>query len=280
MMRIVAKEEVVPNVHRMVIDAPLIARKVKPGNFIIVMPDEVGERIPLSVSDWDAEKGTVTVFFLEVGVSTMKMAQMSARDELYSVVGPLGKPATLQNWGTVFLGGGCYGIGAIYPIARALKQMGNRVVVAIEARSEYLLYNLEELGSVADELLLGTSDGSAGVKGKVWDIAGTVLERENVNAAYFVGCTFMMMNSSNATKDKGTKAFVALNALMLDGTGMCGCCRVSVDGQTKFACVDGPEFDGHKVDWEELFQRKGMYADKEVVAYQYHTCRALEGRCD
>lgn len=277
MKRIVEKEELVPNIHRMEIEAPLIADKARAGQFVIVMPDEKGERVPFTISDWDAEKGTVTIFFLEVGVTTMKLAEKRAGEDLYALVGPLGKPATIEEFGTVLLGGGCYGIGGIWPIARALKRKGNRIITLIEGRSENLLYQRDELRSVSDIYLEGTSDNSLR-GGKVQHIYDELRARgERIDAAYFIGCSFMMMNCSNVTRDDEIKTFVAMNSIMVDGTGMCGCCRVSVGGDTKFACVDGPEFDGHLVDWEELFYRKSAYVPDEIMAYQHHLCRALEG---
>lgn len=271
MNQIVKSEEVVPNVHLIEIDAPRIAKKAKPGQFIIVMADEVGERIPLTISDWDAEKGTITLYMLEAGISTMKIAKLGEGDHLYSLVGPLGKQTEIKNYGTVLLGGGCYGIGAIYPLAKALKAAGNRVITVIEARSGFLFYLQKELADVSDALYTCTSDGTEGTKGKVADVVETLVKDEKpIDLAYFVGCTFMMMQSAKATRPFDIKTLVALNSIMVDGTGMCGCCRVSVDGKTRFACVDGPEFDGHQVDWEELFQRKGVYMPDEMLAFQYH----------
>ncbi len=275
MNKVIERTELVPNVHKMVIEAPLLSKKVKPGQFIIIMADEKGERIPISVGDWDEKAGTVTIFFLEAGVSTMKLAQKRAGDDLHAVVGPLGHPAKIGKYGTVVLGGGCYGIGGITSIARAMKAAGNKVIVIIEARSKYLLYNQEVLRQIADEYIETTSDGSSGIRGKVQDVVQYITNQKKVDLAYFIGCTFMMMNCSNATKGKHLKTMVSLNALMLDGTGMCGVCRVNIGGQTKFACVDGPEFDGHQVDWLQVFQRKSMYIQEEMLAYQYHTCRAL-----
>lgn len=276
MKKITAKREIVPNVHLLEIDAPLISQKAKPGQFVIIMPDEVGERIPFTISDWDADKGTITIFFLEVGISTMKMARMSAGDDLYAVVGPLGRPAKIEKYGTVVVGGGCYGIGGILPIARALKDAGNRVITVIEGRSKNLLYNQSALRAVSDVFMEGTSDSLDDEHGKVHTIVPDLLAAgEKIDAAYFIGCTFMMMNCSNSTREAAIPTFVALNSIMVDGTGMCGCCRVSVGGKTKFACVDGPEFDGHEVDWEELFKRKAAYVPDEVMAYQHHVCRAL-----
>jgi len=273
---IVSIEQEVPNVYRLVLEAQDIAAKAKAGQFVIMMVDDVGERVPFTISDWDADAGTITIFFLEMGISTMKLAKKKAGGMVHAVVGPLGKPATIENYGTCVVGGGCYGIGAIYPIARALKEAGNKVITVIEARSEYLLYNQEALSAVSDELILSTSDGTAGTKGKV----RSVLEKWNEEGTkadlyYFIGCSFMMMNASRTTPE-GPKTFVALNALMVDGTGMCGCCRVSVGGNTKFACVDGPEFDGKEVDWEEAFIRNSVYQPEEVLAFHHHTCKALK----
>jgi len=274
MSRIVKTEEVVPNVHLLKIDAPRIAQKVKPGQFIIVMADEVGERIPFTISDWDVEKGTITIYMIEAGISTMKIAQLREGHALYSLVGPLGKKTEIKKYGTVLLGGGCYGIGAIYPVARALKEAGNRIITVIEGRSSFLLYNQKELADVSDEFYTSTSDGTEGTKGKVSNVMEELINNDiHIDMAYFVGCTFMMMQCSGSTKPYNIKTFVALNSIMVDGTGMCGCCRVSVGGKTKFACVDGPEFDGHQVDWEELFQRKGVYIPDEILAYQYHSSR-------
>jgi ferredoxin--NADP+ reductase len=265
MYKIVSKEEVVPNIHRIEIEAPEIARKILPGNFVIILVDERGERLPFTVSDWSKE--TITLFFLEVGASTMKLAKKREGDSIYSVVGPLGKATEIKKYGTVVLGGGCYGIGAIYPIARALKEVGNKVITIIEARSDYLIYNEKLLSEVSDEVIVCTTDGSRGERGKVHDVVVTLMREERVDMAYFVGCTFMMKNCSETTKPYGVKTLVALNPIMLDGTGMCGCCRVSVNGETRFACVDGPEFDGHSIDWEELFQRKSAYFEEEILAY-------------
>ena len=267
MKKIIAKREIVPNVHLLEIEAPLISQKAKAGQFVIVMPDEVGERVPFTISDWDAGRGTITLFFLEVGISTMKMARMSAGDELYAVVGPLGRPATIERYGTVVVGGGCYGIGGILPIARALKDAGNRVITVIEGRSKNLLYNQSALRAVSDVFMEGTSDNAHDEPGKVHAVVPELIASgEKIDAAYFIGCTFMMMLVSEATKEFGIPTMTALNPIMLDGTGMCGACRVTVGGKTVFACVTGPFLDGHQIDWEELMQRRGAYAREEVEA--------------
>ena len=280
MYRVVQRNEIAPNVHLIEINAPGVAKKAKPGQFVLIMPDETGERVPFTISDWNIEKGTITIFFLEVGISTAKMARLKRDDFIYSVAGPLGKPTTIKKYGTVMCGGGCYGIGAIYPIARAMKGAGNKVISIIEARSDNLLYLEEPLKEVSDQLYVSTADGSKGSKGRVPEILTELINQgEKINRSYFVGCTFMMMNCSNITRPNRIKTLVALNPIMVDGTGMCGCCRVTVGGKTKFACVDGPEFDGHKVDWKELFERKSIYLENEAMAYQTykHTkCESFE----
>ncbi|MGA1848857.1 MAG: sulfide/dihydroorotate dehydrogenase-like FAD/NAD-binding protein [Thermoplasmatota archaeon] len=276
--KIIEKYEVVPNVHKFVIRDPRIARKAEAGQFVLAMANEKGERIPLTLSDWDPKEGTITLYVLELGVSTMELISLKQGDSLYSLAGPLGHPARVENFGNVVLGGGCFGIGGIYPIAKAMKEAGNHVTVLMEARSNYLLYNREKLEKVADEFYLTTSDGSEGVKGHVQDkLKELVKEGRKFDRAYFMGCTFMLMQCSRATEPMKIPTGVALNAIMLDGTGMCGCCRVSVGGQTKFVCVDGPELDGHMVDWDELFIRKHIYREEEAVSYQSHACRSLTG---
>jgi ferredoxin--NADP+ reductase len=197
------------------------------------------------------------------------MARIESGGMLYSLAGPLGIPTRVEKFGTVVLGGGCYGIGAILPIARAMRDAGNRVISIIEARSAYLLYNEDSLKEVSDQLLVSTADGSKGMKGRVQEVLTKLIDAgEKVDRSYFIGCTFMMMNCSNVTRPHNIKTLVALNPIMVDGTGMCGCCRVTVKGETKFACVDGPEFDGHEIDWQELFARKSLYLKEEAMAYQ------------
>jgi ferredoxin--NADP+ reductase len=276
MYEIVEKYEEAPNVHKLVIREPMIAEKALPGQFVILMPDEKGERIPMSIAD--VEKDTFTVFLIELGITSAKIATMEKGDELYCVVGPLGKPATIENYGRVILGGGCYGIGAIYPIAKALKEAGNHVTTIIEARNKYLLFYEEKLKSVSDEFYITTSDGSVGLKGHVQDeLVKLVREDHQYDHAKFIGCTYMMMNCAHITEPYKIPTMVSLNTVMLDGTGMCGCCRITVAGETKFACVDGPEFDGHQVDWQELMMRKKSYHEEEMISYQTgpHVCRAL-----
>ncbi len=274
--KILEKEMVVPNIYKFVVHAPEIAEKSKPGQFVIFIPDEEGERVPFTISDWDRDEGTITAFIQELGVSTMKLAQMKMGDHLEGVVGPLGIVPEIKNYGTVFVGGGCYGIGAVYPLAHALKEAGNRVITVIEARSNYLFYNVENLEKVSDALMLATSDGSSGNTGKVHSILEELGEK--VDKAFFMGCNFMLMMCSQATREHNIDTEVSLNALMVDGTGMCGCCRVTVGGETKYACVDGPWFNGHEVDWDELFKRNSQYVMDEAMAFHHFSigCRQDE----
>ncbi|MFX0108513.1 MAG: sulfide/dihydroorotate dehydrogenase-like FAD/NAD-binding protein [Candidatus Hodarchaeota archaeon] len=275
--KILVNEIVVPNVRRLVLVAPTIAERSKPGQFVMIIPDEVGERIPFTLSDWDSEAGTITIFYQEAGVSTMKLGRMQPDQLVHTVVGPLGRPTEIKKFGTVLIGGGCYGLGAIYPIAKAFKEAGNRVIGLFEARTTYIVYNEEKLREVVDELYIVTADGSRGLKGHVPEALPHIIEKEGkIDHAHFIGCTYMMMVSARGTKEHSIPTVVALNTLMLDATGMCGVCRVEVDGQTKFACVDGPDFDGHMVNWDLVFARKHAYAAEENMAFQFYKCR-LDG---
>jgi ferredoxin--NADP+ reductase len=272
MYKILARQMLVPNMHLLKVYSPDIARKAKPGNFALLIPDEKGERIPLSISDWDIEEGSVTSIFMEVGATTCKLAQLKAGDSIMAHVGPLGLPTEIKNFGTVVCAGGCYGIGGIYPIIKALKEAGNQVISVIEARSSFLLYWEDKLKSVSDQLYVVTRDGSRGIKGHITHVLEKILKEKKVDRVIAIGCTYMMMLSAESTRPFEVKTMVSLNPIMLDGTGMCGVCRVSVGGETRFACVEGPEFDGHKVDWNDLFSRKEVYIAEEREALRIHEC--------
>ncbi len=275
MYKVVERRMIVPNMHEFTVLAPAVAESVKPGNFIIVRPDATGERIPLSVADWDREAGTVTSIFMQVGASTAKLARLKPGDSVPTFVGPLGRETVIDKFGTVLLVGGCYGIGSIYPTARALKEAGNKVVTLIEARSSFLLFWEDKLARASDKVLVITRDGTKGQKGHVSRIpemmqrAGIVPDLVIVN-----GCTFQMMQVSRLTKPLGWKTIVNMNPIMIDGTGMCGVCRLTVGGKTKFACVDGPDFDGHEIDWEEFLARRKTYNPEEVDPLRRSTCRS------
>jgi ferredoxin--NADP+ reductase len=266
---IVEQRMLVPNLNVLTVHAPAVARKIQPGQFIILRADDHGERMPLTVADWDREAGTVSCIFMQVGISTHKLASLQAGDTLPTYVGPLGRPLEMANFGTVVLSGGCYGIGSLYPAARELKKLGNRVIAVVEARSSFLLYWVEKFKSVADEVIVATFDGSRpGKKGEGPEVLRQFLAsgKETVNRIYAIGCTFMMYETARLTKEFGIKTIVSLNPIMVDGTGMCGACRVVVGGQTKFACVDGPDFDAHQIDWELLLARRTPYLAQEAAS--------------
>ncbi|MCX7974321.1 MAG: sulfide/dihydroorotate dehydrogenase-like FAD/NAD-binding protein [Candidatus Aminicenantes bacterium] len=275
MYKIIEKRMVVPNIHSMKISAPAVAKKCLPGQFVIVMVDERGERIPLSIADWNREEGLITIVFMEVGSSTRKLAKLKEGDELFALAGPLGSPSEISRWGTVLCIGGCYGIGTIYPISRALKEEGNKVITLLEARSSFLLYWQDKLKLVSDELLLLTRDGTVGLKGHVTTAIKEIIEREKIDRVMVNGCTFLLMVASETTRPFGIKTVVSLNPIMIDGTGMCGVCRVSIAGKTKFACVDGPDFDGHEVDWETLLMRRSAYLKEELESLRFLQCEEI-----
>jgi NAD(P)H-flavin reductase len=264
---IIKKLEVAPNTHEVVIRAPAIAQKARAGQFVIMMVDEKSERVPYTLAAWDRGAGTVTLVVQEMGQSSRKLVMLRAGDHVAHLVGPLGVPLETDRYGTVALAAGCYGIGAILGIARAMKEAGNRVVSIVEADSQYLHYFRSELEAASDELIQTTIDGSNGLKGHSVDVVKRKLEAgESLDRVIAVGCLFMMMLAGEVTKPFGVKTLVALNPIMLDGTGMCGACRVSVGGQTLFACVDGPFFDAHAVDWGELRDRRIAYSNEEIDA--------------
>ncbi|MGI6655423.1 MAG: sulfide/dihydroorotate dehydrogenase-like FAD/NAD-binding protein [Desulfobulbus sp.] len=263
---ILEKREIVANFHFFRIKAPQVAKFALPGQFVILMARETSERSPFTLIDWDADSGSISLVIEEVGRSSRELASLRTGDRIAHVSGPLGLPLPIEQHGTILLGGGCYGIGAIYPLARALRQAGNWVICAIEASSSHLLYMEEELAGVCDQLIVATKDGSRGMRGGVQEVIEAVRAKETIDQCIAIGCTFMMRMVTALTKTMQIPTLVALNPIMVDGTGMCGACRVSVDNATKFACVDGPIFDGHAVDWDELASRRSAYAREEIQA--------------
>lgn len=258
-------EPLAPNLKLLSVRAPTVAAKIQPGQFVILRADEYGERIPLTVADWDREEGSVSCVFMQVGTSTYKLGHLKAGDVLPTFVGPLGKPLELDHWGTVVCAGGCYGIGSIYPVARALKEKGNQVISLIEGRSKFLLYWLDRLEAVSDRVLISTKDRSIGDNGYCPGLVKDLLASgEHIDRVIAIGCTFMMYEMAESTRPFEVKTVVSLNPIMIDGTGMCGACRVSVGGETKFACVDGPDFDAHQVDWDILRARRKAYLGPET----------------
>jgi ferredoxin/flavodoxin---NADP+ reductase len=250
------------------IEAPLIAKKAKPGQFVILKANETGERIPLTMADTNAEKGTITIIYMVVGKSTALFKTLQVGDGYQDVIGPLGKPTHIENVGRVVCVGGGTGIAVLHPITRALKEAGNHVIAIVGARSKDLLILEDEMRAASHDLRICTDDGSYGHHGFVTDVLKEVCEKEDVKLAVLIGPVPMMKFSSMVTKEYDVPTLVSLNPIMVDGTGMCGGCRVSVGGKTKFACVDGPEFDGHQVDYDELMMRLQAYCDEEKECYE------------
>ena len=270
MAKILKRERLVPNIHLIEIEDPQIAKKCKPGQFVIVMADNFGERIPLTIANWDTEKGSVTSVFLVVGTSTHKLSLLEAGDEVPVFVGPLGRPSEIEKFGKILCAGGCFGIAAIYPIARAMKEAGNTVITVLDVKANFLLYWEDKLRSVSDEFYVSSRDGYYDCKEFIPKTLESVVKKEGkIDRVISIGCAYLMYACSEATKPLGVKTLVSLNPIMVDGTGMCGACRVTVDGRTKFACVDGPDFDGHLVDWEELFIRRKSYFEDEIESLCY-----------
>ncbi|HDO42393.1 MAG TPA: sulfide/dihydroorotate dehydrogenase-like FAD/NAD-binding protein [Candidatus Bathyarchaeota archaeon] len=266
---VLSKKELAPQIKRIVVSAPLIAKKAKAGQFVILRVDERGERFPLTLVDWNPDKGTITLIFQEVGVSTRKLGKLNSGDYIEDIVGPLGNPTEIDKYGHVAVVGGGVGTALIYPWVRSLKKAGNHITTIIGARSANLLLLERELSELSDEIYISTDDGTKGVKGFTSDVLKSLLEKgEKFNLVMAAGPVPMMRAIAEVTRPYGIKTIVSLNPIMVDGTGMCGGCRVTVGGETKFACVDGPEFDAHKVDFRELMNRLRTYQEEERIAFQ------------
>ena len=264
MPKIIARRRLVPNIHLIEIEAPETAWAARPGQFVILMPDERGERIPLSIADWNTARGTVTSVFLVIGETTQKLARLKTGDEIPVCVGPLGRPSEIGKFGTVVLAAGCYGIGALWPAARALRRAGNRIITLIDVKASYLLYWDDRFRKASERLVIASRDPGVGGGEYIAAKIGELIKTEKIDRVIAVGCTAMMRSVAEATKPLGIKTIVSLNPIMVDGTGMCGACRCTAEGRTQFACVDGPDFDGHTVDWDELFLRRKSYFDEEI----------------
>ena len=266
------------------IEAPKIARIAKPGQFVILRANEMGERVPMTMADINAEKGTITIIFHVVGRSTALFKTLQVGDYYRNVAGPLGRPTEVGFAGTAICVGGGTGLAVLYPIAKKLKSLGNRVVSIIGARTKELVILQEEMAAVSDELLICTDDGSLGRKTLVTELLVEALQRETPGLVVAIGPVPMMKLVSDITRPRQIKTIVSLNPIMIDGTGMCGSCRVEVGGETKLACVDGPEFDGHQVNYELLMERLSAFQVEEREALQahgeeeMHRCRMKEER--
>ncbi|MBP2625381.1 MAG: oxidoreductase FAD/NAD(P)-binding domain protein [Firmicutes bacterium] len=264
MYKILVKKQLAPSVKLFEVEAPLIAKKAKPGQFVILRINEDGERIPLTIADFNREKGTITLIFQEVGASTVELGFLKEGDALLDLVGPLGKATHIEKIGTVVCVGGGIGIAPVYPIARGMKEAGNEVISIIGARTEDILIYEQEMAAVSDELIITTDDGSKGLKALVTQPLKELLDSDKtISLVVAIGPVIMMKFVAETTRPYGVPTVVSLNPIMVDGTGMCGGCRVSIGNENKFACVDGPEFDGHKVDFDLLMARQRMYKAHE-----------------
>ncbi|MBS3992898.1 MAG: sulfide/dihydroorotate dehydrogenase-like FAD/NAD-binding protein [Bacteroidetes bacterium] len=268
MFKIIEKEFLSENVARLVVEAPYIAKSRKAGHFIILRIDEKGERIPLTISDADTEKGTITLIVQRVGVSSHKLCDMNAGDTILDVVGPLGKATHIENVGTVLCAGGGVGVAPLFPIVQAMKLAGNKVITVIAARNKDLIILEDEMRKYSDELIIMTDDGSYGNKGLVTQGMEEVIARETINESIVIGPAVMMKFAALTTQKYNIPTLASLNTIMVDGTGMCGACRVTVGGKTEFVCVNGPEFDAHKVNFDEMINRLNSYKAKEAEGYE------------
>jgi len=267
--KILLKQDLVPGIHLIKLAAPGVAKKACPGQFVVIRIDEKGERIPLTIADWDEKEGSVTIVFMEVGTTTNRLATLGMGDYIADFVGPLGVPTHIEKFGTVVCVAGGFAVAVVKPIAQAMKEKGNKVISILGARCKDLLFWENELRQTSDELIVTTDDGSCGRKALVTEPLKELLESGNkIDRVIAIGPTVMMKFCAKTTEPFGIKTIVSLNPIMVDGTGMCGCCRVSVGGVTKFACVDGPDFDGHQVDWDLLLARQRIYLDEEKCSFE------------
>jgi ferredoxin--NADP+ reductase len=263
------KKDLASKIKLIEIEAPEIAAKAQAGQFVILRIDETGERFPLTLVDWDRRKGTIALIFLEVGVSTEKLGLLQEQDTIMDIVGPLGKASEIKKYDLICVIGGGVGTASAYPIARALKEVGSRVISIVGAKTANMLILEEEMNRVSDELHISTDDGTKGQKGFVSDVLKKLIVKGyDFNVVYAIGPTVMMRAVAETTRPFNIKTIVSLNPVMVDGMGMCGACRVTVDGSTRFACVDGPEFDAHQVDFGELLKRQMAYTSEEKTALQ------------
>jgi ferredoxin--NADP+ reductase len=274
MYKIIEREDLAPKIKLFKVKAPELARKARAGQFIMLRIDDIGERIPLTIADYNAEKGTITIIFQEVGKSTELLGELNVGDSILDFAGPLGCASEIEKFGTVVCIGGGVGVAPVYPIAKALYEAGNKVISIIGARSKDMLIWEDEMKKISSELIIATDDGTYGIKGFVTDVLKDVLAKENVDRVIAIGPVVMMHAVAKVTP-KTLPLVVSLNTIMVDGTGMCGACRVEAGGKTMFACVDGPEFDGHTVNWELVNLRSKMFVKEEAEAMKIY----LKGGC-
>jgi len=261
--KILSKKEICPNQYEITIDAPFVVRNAKAGQFIIFRATKDGERVPLTIADVDKENGILTLVFMAVGYSTKQLAALNEGDELADLVGPLGQPTHIKKYGTVVCLAGGYGAAPCYLIAKAFKEAGNKVYMIMGARNKDLIFWQDKMKDACTELFITTDDGTLGEKGFVTQVLERIMGQEQIDYAIAVGPMPMMRAVANLTRDKGIYTEASMNPIMVDGTGMCGACRITVGGEVKFACVDGPDFDAHKIDFDEVINRTKIYKEQE-----------------
>jgi len=265
MLRILKKSELVPGIHEILVEAPQVAAKARPGHFVITMAEERGERIPLTIADFDSAAGTITLVLMVIGTTSSKLAALAEGDDLYALIGPLGHASEIDDVGTVIMVAGGVGTAPVYPIAKALKERGNRVISIQGARTAELLFWTDKLAAVSHQHIITTDDGSRGRKALVTEPLGELIQDDagQIGCVYAVGPAIMMKFCAETTRPFGVKTIASLNTIMVDGTGMCGGCRVKVGSKTLFTCVDGPEFDAHLIDWDMVLSRQRIYIKEE-----------------
>lgn len=269
MFKILDKQLLAPKIQYIVLDAPLVAQKAKPGQFVMVRVHKKGKRIPLSLADFNPQQKTITIVFQEVGKTTCQLGALNKGDSIPDLLGPQGNPTEIERFGNVVVVGGGIGVAPVFPLARKLKETGNRVTAILGYRSKEYLFWEEKLSSVSDRTLIATNDGSYGQKGFVTDLLAKIMNSdEKIDRILTIGPPIMMKAVSDLTRTSGIKTIVSLNSLMVCGMGMCGACRVTVNNETRFTCMDGPEFDGHQVDFEELMKRLDTYKEEEKVVFE------------
>ena len=276
MFKIIEKEILAVGIKKFEVEAKQITAKALPGQFVMVIPAERGERIPLTIADYDREKGTITLIFQEVGFTTRQLGSLKIGQEIFSILGPLGQPTHIDNFGKVVCIGGGVGVAEIYPVSKALKEAGNKITGIIGAKTKRMLILENQMRRICNELYITTDDGSYGTRGMVTEVLKNIILRssspDSINLVYAIGPVPMMRAVAELTRPYKIKTIVSLNPVMVDGTGMCGSCRVKVGGKTFFGCVDGPEFDGHEVDFEELQSRLNLFREQEICIGK--KCRA------
>ncbi len=266
--KILNKKQLSENLYEITVDAPYVVKNAKAGQFIILRVEEKGERIPLTIADFNKEKNELTIVFMAVGHTTKKLARLQVGEEILDLVGPLGVPTEIENYGTVICVAGGYGAAPAYLIAKAYKEAGNKVYIIMGTRNESLVFWEDKMKTACNELFITTDDGSKGRKGFVTEQLKDIMNAENVNLVMAIGPLPMMKAVADLTRDKNIRTIASMNPIMVDGTGMCGACRLTVGGVVKFACVDGPDFDAHQVDFNEIMQRTSVYKNQEAERNQ------------